>query len=203
MFRSFFQNTRRPQGASGHLMARMMNRGHARLSQWGFSHVSPSPTDCALDIGCGGGANLGRLLALCPQGQVTGMDYSPVCVEESKKNNARAVEAGRCRVVQGDASALPFGEAEFDLVTAFETVYFWPDPASSFRQIYKSLRPGGTFLICNEEANPSNDRWSRMIEGMKIYGKEDLESFLREAGFSRIETDTLDKQGWLCVTASR
>ena len=45
---------------------------------------------------------------------------------------------------------LPFEDARFDAVTAFETVYFWPDPARCFREIWRVLKPGGTFLICNE-----------------------------------------------------
>ena len=33
----FFENTRKPQGFGGKLMTKMMNSGHAKLSQWGFS----------------------------------------------------------------------------------------------------------------------------------------------------------------------
>ena len=34
---NFFENTRKPQGFGGKLMTKMMNIGHAKLSQWGFS----------------------------------------------------------------------------------------------------------------------------------------------------------------------
>jgi len=36
----FFENTRKPQGFGGKLMTKMMNSGHAKLSQWGFSNIS-------------------------------------------------------------------------------------------------------------------------------------------------------------------
>ena len=40
---SFFENTRKPQGFGGKLMTKMMNSGHSRLSQWGFSNISVNP----------------------------------------------------------------------------------------------------------------------------------------------------------------
>ena len=57
---------------------------------------------------------------------LTGMDYSEVSVAESQKLNALAIKQGKCNVVQGDVSAIPFSDATFDYVSAFETVYFWP-----------------------------------------------------------------------------
>lgn len=201
MFKKFLQNTRKPQGASGHMMAKMMNKGHARVSSWGFSHISPSKGWHMLDIGCGGGANLSAFLSLCPDGYATGIDYSPVCVAESAKYNQKAVQEGKCRVLQGDASHIPFEDSSFHLVTAFETIYFWPDLPSSFQQIFRILKPGGVFLICNEDSDPENDRWTSVVEGMKIYGPEQLKDMLKKAGFVNIRQDI---QGdWLCITAEK
>ena len=39
---------------------------------------------------------------------------------------------------------------------AFETVYFWPELAQNFREVYRVLKPGGIFFICNE-ANGETD----------------------------------------------
>ena len=55
---NFFENTRKPQGFGGKLMTKMMNIGHAKLSQWGFSNISVNPDAAVLDVGCGGGANI-------------------------------------------------------------------------------------------------------------------------------------------------
>ena len=62
---SFFENTRKPQGFGGKLMTKMMNRGHAKLSQWGFSNISVNPDAAVLDVGCGGGANIVAWLNKC------------------------------------------------------------------------------------------------------------------------------------------
>ena len=54
--------------------------------------------------GMNGGGNIARLLKRCPSGTVTGIDYSPVSVEKSKKVNAQAIQDGRCRVVEGSVA---------------------------------------------------------------------------------------------------
>ena len=199
MINGFIRNTKKPEGLGGKLMVHMMNKGHASLARWGFSHLSRKGRTDALDIGCGGGANVAVLLEMFPEGTVTGMDYSPVSVEKSAAVNQAAIRAGRCRILQGDASALPFAEGSFDLVTAFETVYFWPRLDSCFRQIHAALRPGGTFLICNEDSDPSDDTWTKRIDGMTVYSKEQLKQLLEQAGFREIRWD--EKKGWLCVVA--
>lgn len=62
---NFFENTRKPQGFGGKLMAKMMNSGHAKVSQWGFSNISAEPDAKVLDVGCGGGANIAIWLDKC------------------------------------------------------------------------------------------------------------------------------------------
>ena len=108
---NFFENTRKPQGFGGKLMTKMMNIGHAKLSQWGFSNISVNPDAAVLDVGCGGGANIVAWLGKCGNGHVTGMDYSEVSVAESQKLNAAAMKQGKCCVVQGDVAAIPFPDA--------------------------------------------------------------------------------------------
>ncbi len=201
MFKNFFQNTRKPKGLTGKIMVQMMNKGHALLAKWGLSHVTLRGKVKALDIGCGGGANLASLLKMFPSGTVTGMDYSAVSVAQSIRLNQAAISKGRCRVLQGNVSDLPFSENSFDLITAFETIYFWPDLSSSFRQIRKVLRSGGVFLICNEMSDPSDDKWTKIIDGMRVYSRQELERLLSDAGFSRIAID--EKNGWLCLVAEK
>ena len=186
----FFENTRKPQGFGGKLMTKMMNSGHAKLSQWGFSNISAKPDAEVLDVGCGGGANIAVWLDRCRNGHVTGMDYSEVSVAESQKLNALAIKQGKCNVVQGDVSAIPFSDATFDYVSAFETVYFWPGLVKCFSEVNRVLKSEGIFLICNESdgTNAADEKWTKMINGMKIYTSKQLVAALKEAGFTEIKT---------------
>ena len=201
---SFFENTRRPQGLGGKLMVSMMNVGHRALAKWGLQFLNVPADAQILDCGCGGGANLKKLLQLCPDGAAVGVDYSPVSVEKARKVNRKAIECGRCAVTQGSVAELPFAALRFDLVTAFETVYFWPDLPQCFREVSRVLRPGGVFFICNEcgGENEKDDRWTEIVEGMTVYREGQLWEALRQAGFSGVQTHKNEK-GWLCAIAKK
>jgi len=175
-----FSNTRKPEGFFGKMMVNGMNGGgHAQMANWALSSVQIKEDDQILDIGCGGGANIARLLQRAPKGVVQGIDYSSVSVAKSSKVNAKAIAEGRCKVQEASVVKLPFGESVFDLVTAFETIYFWPDIEHCFDEVKRVLKPGGQFVIVNEsdgsgpmdassrECTPTNPRKSGCIYQMQ------------------------------------
>lgn len=201
---SFFENTKKPEGLGGKIMVAMMNSGHGKLADWGMSFLSLSTDAAVLDCGCGGGANLRKLLKLCANGTVTGIDYSSVSVEKSKRLNAKTISEGCCCVLEASVAALPFEDNKFDVVTAFETVYFWPGLVDCFREVYRAMKNSGTFLICNEATGDTdkNDKWTQLIDGMTIYRDAQLKTALREAGFTNIQIHK-NKKDWLCVTGQK
>lgn len=99
---------------------------------------------------------------------------------------------------------LPFEKEQFDVVTAFETVYFWPDLAQSFWEVWRVLKPDGTFFICNECSGDTDkdDKWTEIIDGMTIYKDAQLKAVLEQAGFQNVQINKNGK-GWLCVTARK
>ena len=73
---SFFENTRKPVGLGGKIMVAMMNLGHSPVARWGLQFLNVAPDAKVLDCGCGGGANIKRLLKKCPQGIVKGIEIN-------------------------------------------------------------------------------------------------------------------------------
>ena len=206
LFSKIFSNARKPEGFFGRMMVNGMNGGsHARMAQWGLSFVNVAEEASVLDIGCGGGANVARLLALAPKGMVQGIDYSPVSVKKSQEMNAKAIATGRCKIQEGSATALPYTDGEFDLVTAFETVYFWPHIEECIRGVRRILKENGRFLIVNEDdgLTGNNEKWEKMIDGMHTYTPDELQKHLAAAGFRDITVHTNDQHHWLCATALR
>ena len=200
---SFFENTRKTAGFGGRVMVSMMNLCHSPMARWGLRFLKPAANAAVLDCGCGGGANLARLLKKCPNGVVKGVDYSPVSVKKARKVNQQAIQQGRCAVLQGSVADMLFASSWFDAVTAFETVYFWPDLPACFREVYRVLKPGGTFLICNECGDPEKySKWTEIIDGMTVYRDTELQAALEQAGFRHVQTHS-NKLGWLCVTAQK
>ncbi len=201
-----FSNTRKPEGFWGRMMVAGMNGGsHAAMASWGLDLANIPAEGEIIDIGCGGGANLGRLMERSLRAKITGVDYSPVSVEKSRKVNADAIAKGRCKVLEANVACLPFKEDTFGLATAFETVYFWPDIEKSFAEVRRILVPGGKFLIVNEDDGLSgnNEKWEKMIEGMHTYTPDELKANLSAAGFKNIVVHLNESKHWLCVIATK
>ena len=102
-------------------------------------------------------------------------------------------------------SALDLPAGRFDLATAFETVYFWPGLEKCFAQVARALKPGGLFLICNESdgRDAAGTKFENIIEGMKCYIAEEIETALKKAGFSEVKSDHYSGEPWISVLARR
>ena len=182
-----------------------MNSGHAKLADWGFTHLPVIMPEKAVDLGCGGGRNVGELLKKYPKAHVTGVDYSELSVEKAKNCNRESIAAGRCSIQQGAVSALKFAGDTFDLATAFETVYFWPGLEKCFTQVAQVLKPGGYFMICNESdgMDETARKFEKIIDGMKLYTSDEIEAALRAAGFSEVKSDHHPSSPWITVLARK
>ncbi len=203
ILKSFYQNARRPEGIGGRLILSKMNVLHNANALWGLSHIEIPPTARILDIGCGGGKNMSNLLRHTPQGSVYGVDYSLVSVEKTKRKNKGAILQGRAKILQGSVSSLPFEDGEFDIATAFETIYFWPDLLHDFMEVRRVIKENGIFFICNEAARPEDsEKWNKLLD-LSVYTKEDLSKTLLEAGFCNISCHEYPNKKWLCVTAKK
>lgn len=120
-----------------------MNKNHYTLTTWGLQHANIGDADTILDIGCGGGRTVQRLAAMASQGKVVGVDYADASVATSRRLNAVAIQSGSVEVQQASVSNLPFPDAAFDLVTAVEIYYYWPDRPGAMSEILRVLKPGG------------------------------------------------------------
>jgi len=205
LFKSFVNQTRKPDGFLGKMMLSSMNSGHAKMADWGFTHLPEMTPERAVDLGCGGGRNAGELLKRYTKARVTAVDYSELSVEKAKEYNKATIAAGRCEALRGDVSDLKLPAGTFDLATAFETVYFWPGLEKCFAQVAKVLKPGGYFMICNESdgTDPTSLKFEKIIDGMKNYKAEEIEAALRAAGFSDVKSDHHPSKPWITVLARK
>lgn len=193
----------KPQGEDGFKLLERMNGGHHEdLSLWGLSFLPVSEADRILEIGCGGGANIARLLERAPHGHVTGVDYSTVSVQASSNHNQAAIDEGRCTVLEGNSSALPLPDSAFDVATAFETTYYW-DLQTAFPEVKRVLKPGGLFMICNEDDgdDPEVLDLADKIPGMTVHTPAQLEAALEEAGFEIVASERVPAKGHLAIVA--
>ncbi len=185
IMKSFFCQCAHPEGFLGRMMLRFMNFGHAPLTNWGLGLLEIHNGWTMLDIGCGGGATLKRLLNRSKDARVYGIDISEESIAKAKKVNADVLDK-QVFVVQGSSEKLPYENGKFDLVTAVETVYFWPNLPDCLQEVRRVLKPGGKFAIMIEVID-SDSKWTNIVEGMTAYSPEYLEKLLIDAGFAQTE----------------
>lgn len=140
--------------------------------------------DCTvLDLGCGGGRNIEYFLIKADK--VYGLDHSETSVKMASEINNKEIESGRCQILVGDVKSLPFKDESIDIVTAFETIYFWDGIEKCFKEIYRVLKKGGQFLICNEASSKERKEVKKLsnIINFEVYTPDELTKMLTELGF--------------------
>lgn len=172
----------RPSSLTGRLLLRGMNIGHARLHRWGLRAAGIQPSDKVLDVGCGGGRAIARILAETRR-EVAGIDHSPEAVETTRRVNRASVLSGRLRVVEGSADHLPFRDGLIE--------------------VHRVLGHGGRLVIANEYADrPAAGQWAERL-GMNVPDGDTLTSLAYEAGFVTVDVSVHPRSGWLRLVAAR
>lgn len=110
------------------------------LSRYAFAARWASGTR-ALDIGCGAGYGTAELAG--PARLAIGIDLSP----EATAHASAAYPLPSVRFVPASATALPFADASFHLVTAFEVIEHLDDWRALLTEARRVLHPNGIFLV--------------------------------------------------------
>lgn len=194
----------KPHGEEGVETIKNMNENHKPISEFAFECVDVGINDRILDIGCGGGVNIEKFLKLTAN-NVDGLDYSEISVKESTKRNQKAIDDKRCRIIKADVSKMPIDDGLYNLVSAFETVYFWPDIANTFKEVSRIIKPGGQFMIAQgtDGNHPDDEKWLNSVEGMSVYTASELEKYLLDAGFDSVESFKKENDYILVVIAKK
>ena len=202
-----FRQVRKPSGWLGRRMLSAMNLSHAAMTDWGLQQFTVPKNAAILDVGCGGGRTVRALAALAPTGRVVGLDYSAASVAVSKESNVREIQAGQVQIEQGSVAALPFPDRTFDIVTAVETHYYWPNLPANVREILRVLKPGGTFLLIAEtyRGGPFRLLYGIVMPLLRATFLSDVEhrDLLTHAGFIEVTTKHVPGKNWICAMGRR
>ncbi len=199
----------KPAGLTGRIMLWRMNWHHSRLTDWGLSHVAIPAAGAILDIGCGGGRTISKLAAAAPQCKVFGVDYAETSVAASSKFNARTIRSGQVSIQQASVSQLPFAENTFDLVTAVETHFFWPNLTGDIREVLRVVKPGGTVILIAEMYRGMPVIPAERVEraagaiGMNLLTADEHRAVLADAGFRNVQIIEKRDKGWICAFGTK
>jgi SAM-dependent methyltransferase len=160
-------------------------------------HLSSELGDChvrtIIDLGCG----VGRFsLLLCElfRARVYGIDSS----ERMLATASEQPDARRITWLRASADALPFGEAEIDLVFMYLVYHHLRDPLTALRECARVLTPSGRLLVINATLEILDSlRWlpffpsARGIDIARLPARKTLSDVGREAGLSLIRQRTV------------
>ena len=97
-----------------------------------------------LDVGCGTGTLLRKILDERPQVKAYGLDLS-----EGMLDIARGKLPKRVELVWGEAESLPYDNKRFELVVMVNSLRFFLNPEQAVKEGYRVLRPGGKLVSCD------------------------------------------------------
>src|SRR5665647_1466101 len=194
-----------PTGIIGRTVATNMNKGHWNLTTWGLKQVSIKSDSVILDVGCGGGKTISRLARRAVQGKVYGIDYSADMVDYSRKINKKLIATNRVEIVQGAVEKSGFKDDFFDLVTAIETYYFWPNLTEAFQEIKRILKKGGCLLIVSEMVKDGvyEVKNAEIIAKTQVHlvPLPEMQRILQSVGFSSVNVYRKRKSEWNVILA--
>jgi ubiquinone/menaquinone biosynthesis C-methylase UbiE len=181
-----------------------MNSRHSKVTDWGLSHISIDKHSTILDVGCGGGRTVNKLADIATQGKVYGVDFSGESVAFASRINKQWIETGRVEIREASVAQLPFSADAFDVVTAVETHFWWPDVPADMREILRVLKPRGTLIIIAEIYKGANTTTAKLAEkylplsGMALLSVNEHRELFAKAGYSDIQIIDEPGKGWIC-----
>jgi SAM-dependent methyltransferase len=181
---------RRPMGLVGRWIYRQP-AGHGPSFVQVMNALGPLDGDRCLEIGCGGGVLLERVLA-AGASSVAGLDHSPDMLALSMRRNVEALAAERLALKLGDASAIPWADQSFDAVFTANMFFYIQDPAAVLDEVFRVLRPGGRLVIHTAPGPlppPSLKTWwvlIPMVSVMNVHTDAEMADLYENAGFADV-----------------
>ncbi|PFN09038.1 class I SAM-dependent methyltransferase [Bacillus cereus] len=194
VLQKLIEQAKNPRGSIGSSMLCIMNRAHARLTNWALQKIHVRKDAVILDIGCGGGKTIHTLSKMTPAGKIYGIDYSEQAVENSINSNRSDVKNGKVMIHRASVSSIPFDDNFFDLITAFQTHYFWPDLKNDIKEIFRVLKPNSSFMIVAEI-------FKMNYHMQQFKTSEELVALFSETGFQHVQC--YEEKGCLCIVGRK
>ncbi len=168
----------KPLGVAGRAVMEQMNEHHVPLWNEALARMPKAMDGSVLDVGCGGGGFLRKLSERYPYAMLFGIDLSEDAVQMTSEVDSDLMESGSLELAMGSAESLPYEDGAFDMATAIETYFFWPDLEKGLSELSRVLSPGGILMIASELRLGGDDE-AEVLEkcgeyGMRLLSDEEM-----------------------------
>ena len=110
-----------------------------------LSYIPDDYSSNLLDVPVGTAVFTAKKWAALTKSKITCLDYSKDMLEQAE---ARLKDYSHISFIQGDVGNLPMEDAFFDTVVSMNGFHAFPDKEKAFQEIWRVLKPGGTFIAC-------------------------------------------------------
>jgi ubiquinone/menaquinone biosynthesis C-methylase UbiE len=142
-------------------------------------YLLPASDRSILDAGCGTGGMLSWLTRYSGNGEVVGIDISPIALEFCRKSNNN-------ELYEASVTRLPFKDSSFDVVTSFDVLVQLPGENGdeiALKEMYRVLKPGGIAFVRVAAYNWMRSGHDKAIESQKRYIIPSINRMLEKEGF--------------------
>lgn len=163
-----------------------MERDHLPITLPVIEKMELTATDNVLDVGCGSGWLSRRLSRLVPEGRVVGMDISEEMIRVARRTSQ---EVENILFVAGEVGEIPWESNFFSHAISVESSYYWPEPATGAKELFRVLRPDGqTWILINYyKDNPHCHQWGELLAvKTHLLAAEEWSELFSEAGFVEV-----------------
>jgi len=112
-----------------------------------LGHMPLAPNATIVDVGCGDGFFTGLMAKRVPKGLAIGLDSSVAFLEAARDRLAELIAAKRCRVVEGDAAAMPFESGSIDAILSAHSMQSYESIPDVLAECRRVLKPGGLLAV--------------------------------------------------------
>ncbi len=130
------------------------NYGEYPTNQAALDGLVFNPEMVIIDVGCGTGSALRFASKKFPGGKLIGIDPVNRMVEIARENTSNHPEAERIGFRKGSAEDLPVDDNFSDYIFAFDSIDHWNDTNKGLREIYRTLKKNGKFVIVKDLGVP-------------------------------------------------
>jgi SAM-dependent methyltransferase len=174
-----------PSGPLGWISSNWtMPRLHAPIYPVMAEALDLRPDDDLLEVACGSGIFLAEQAAHVRH--VAGLDLSDIQVGLAQRRLADRIAAGTAEIVKGDATALPWDDGRFSVVTCMGSMEAFPDPGRAVAEMYRVLRPGGRAVMNIGERVPEGTETHRALGAIWVWSEADARGLAEGADFTDV-----------------
>ena len=165
-----------------YLLPFIWNKRNASLNDSTLTQLELEANDKVLDIGCGGGYLIGKMIEQATVRHISGIDASAEIVEHCGSLFSRSIKDCYLDIQCAKVDALPYSHDHFSKACSVNSIFYWPDLLRGLREIYRVLASNG-LLVLTYTSKHDLDKQGFFPDDVRSYRDEEVTGALRSEKF--------------------